>query len=67
VKSFEVVNSTSLSIGDYESLQQAAIDPYVAVRDAYIQYRFKKIKGKNQQPAAETNKENTKENSNDKK
>jgi phospholipid-binding lipoprotein MlaA len=36
------VNDTSLSLGDYESLQEAAIDPYVAIRDAYVQYRWKK-------------------------
>jgi phospholipid-binding lipoprotein MlaA len=38
------VNDTSLSIGDYESLKEAAIDPYVAIRDAYVQYRHKKVK-----------------------
>lgn len=40
----KAVNATSLRIGDYESLKQAAIDPYVAMRDAYIQYRLKKVK-----------------------
>jgi phospholipid-binding lipoprotein MlaA len=40
------LNATSLSIGDYESLQEAAIDPYVAVRDAYVQYRLKKVNRK---------------------
>ena len=44
VSTFEMVNSTSLRIGDYESLKEAAIDPYVAMRDAYIQYRLKKVK-----------------------
>jgi phospholipid-binding lipoprotein MlaA len=39
VRSYEVVNATSLQIGDYESLKEAAIDPYVALRDAYVQYR----------------------------
>ncbi|HJX35739.1 MAG TPA: VacJ family lipoprotein, partial [Dehalococcoidales bacterium] len=46
VRAYEMVNSTSLRIGDYESLQEAAIDPYVAVRDAYIQYRLKKVKAR---------------------
>ena len=46
VRSYQEVNSTSLKIGDYESLKDAAIDPYVAFRDAYIQYRLKKIKGR---------------------
>jgi phospholipid-binding lipoprotein MlaA len=40
----ELVNQTSLKIGDYESLKEAAIDPYVAKRDAYYQYRKNKIK-----------------------
>jgi phospholipid-binding lipoprotein MlaA len=47
VRSYQEVNSTSLKIGDYESLKDAAIDPYIAFRDAYIQYRLKKIKGRN--------------------
>jgi len=38
------LNETSLSIGDYEALKEAAIDPYVAIRDAYVQYRYHKIK-----------------------
>jgi phospholipid-binding lipoprotein MlaA len=41
VRGYEVVNYTSLSIGDYESLKGAAIDPYEAARDAYVQYRSK--------------------------
>ncbi len=39
VRAFEEINDTSLRIGDYESLKEAAIDPYVALRDAYAQYR----------------------------
>ena len=39
IKSFDKVNETSLHIGDYESLKSAAIDPYAAVRDAYLQHR----------------------------
>ncbi len=38
------LNETSLGIGDYEALKEAAIDPYVAIRDAYVQYRYHKIK-----------------------
>jgi len=37
------VNDTSLTLGDYEDFKEAAIDPYVALRDAYRQYRQKKI------------------------
>jgi phospholipid-binding lipoprotein MlaA len=43
VRAYEEVNDTSLSIGDYESLKEAAIDPYVAIRNAYDQYRQKKV------------------------
>jgi phospholipid-binding lipoprotein MlaA len=46
VWTYDKVNDTSLNIGDYESLKEAAIDPYVAIRDAYVQYRLKKIKRK---------------------
>jgi phospholipid-binding lipoprotein MlaA len=43
IRTFEEVNDTSFTIGDYESLKEAAIDPYVAIRNAYIQYRKKKV------------------------
>jgi phospholipid-binding lipoprotein MlaA len=46
VRATEVINDTSLRIGDYESLKEAAIDPYVAMRNAYVQYRIKKIKAR---------------------
>lgn len=44
VKSCEAVNKTSLTIGDYEDLKDAALDPYIAVRDAYQQYRRNQVK-----------------------
>ena len=44
VGAYDKINDTSFRIGDYEALKQAAIDPYVAVRDAYVQYRFNKVK-----------------------
>jgi phospholipid-binding lipoprotein MlaA len=37
------VNDTSFKIGDYESFKDAAIDPYVAMRDAFVQNRLKKV------------------------
>jgi phospholipid-binding lipoprotein MlaA len=43
IKAYDVVNKTSFRIGDYESLKEGAIDPYLAIRDAYIQYRKKKV------------------------
>lgn len=45
-RGYDMVNDTSLKIGDYESLKGAAIDPYVAIRDAYVQYRQKKVNRK---------------------
>ena len=44
VRSFDLVNRTSLTIGEYEDLKRAALDPYVAMRDAYYQFRQNKIK-----------------------
>jgi len=52
-RAYGMVNDTSLSIGDYEALQGAAIDPYVAIRDAYVQYRLKKIQLKGSNPPPE--------------
>lgn len=43
ITAFKTVNNTSLRIGDYESLKQAAIEPYDAIRDAYVQNRKKKV------------------------
>lgn len=59
VKSYEIINDTSLRIGDYEALIGAAIDPYIAIRDAYVQYRYQKIEKKRQKlwaPAIEEKK-----------
>ena len=46
VRAYEEVNYTSLTIGEYEDLKKAAVDLYVAKRDAYQQYRQHKIKEK---------------------
>jgi phospholipid-binding lipoprotein MlaA len=43
VRGYQAINDTSLSIGDYEAMKEAAIDPYLAIRNAYIQYRQKKV------------------------
>lgn len=43
VRGGDRVNRTSLTIGEYESLKRSALDPYVAVRNAYFQYRRSKI------------------------
>ncbi len=44
IKAFKTENNVSLSIGDYEALTESALDPYVAVRDAYVQNRAKKVR-----------------------
>jgi phospholipid-binding lipoprotein MlaA len=44
VKGYKKFNEVSLTLGDYEALKEAAIDPYVAIRNAYVQYRDSKVK-----------------------
>jgi phospholipid-binding lipoprotein MlaA len=39
----EAVNETSTRIGEYEALKDAALDPYVMIRNAYVQNRNKLI------------------------
>jgi len=43
IRTYDVLNKTSLSIGVYEAMKEAALDPYVAMRDAYYQYRLNLI------------------------
>ena len=43
IRAGETVNDTSLRIGEYEALKQAAIDPYVMIRNAFVQNRQKLI------------------------
>lgn len=43
-RGLNVVNETSLRIGDYESLKKSALDPYVALRDAYYENRLRRIR-----------------------
>lgn len=38
-ESGKFINRTSLHIGEYEEMKKASLDPYIAMRDAYIQYR----------------------------
>ena len=39
IRAGATVNATSLRIGEYEDIKAAAIDPYLAVRDGYVQFR----------------------------
>ena len=44
VRTFDYTNETSLRIGDYESIKDAAIDdPYTSIRDIYFQYKQGRI------------------------
>jgi phospholipid-binding lipoprotein MlaA len=43
LKTHEIVNDISLRIGNYERLKDAAIDPYIAIRDGYVQRRKKAV------------------------
>jgi phospholipid-binding lipoprotein MlaA len=43
IAAYDKVNETSFHIGDYEDLKKAAVDPYVSIRDAYIQHRKKQV------------------------
>ncbi len=44
VRSFQFENDVSLRIGEYEDLIESAVDPYVAMKDAYSEYRRSRIK-----------------------
>jgi len=44
LRTHDKVNYVSFHIGDYEALKKSAIDPYVAVRSAYIQNRAAALK-----------------------
>jgi phospholipid-binding lipoprotein MlaA len=39
IRAGKAVNDTSLHIGDYEDIKRSAVDPYLAIRDGYVQYR----------------------------
>ena len=43
LSTLETINSTSFRIGDYETIKAAALDPYEAIRDGYLQYRKNKV------------------------
>lgn len=44
VSAVRFTNESSFHIGEYESFKAEAVEPYIAMRQAYIQYRKKKIK-----------------------
>ncbi|MFC1523540.1 VacJ family lipoprotein [Thermodesulfobacteriota bacterium] len=44
LKSEEIVNETSLMLGEYDQIKDSSLDPYVSIRDFYLQYRRGKVK-----------------------
>jgi phospholipid-binding lipoprotein MlaA len=44
VRTYETVNKTSLSIGEYEDMKAATVEPYTSVKDAFAQHRSYLIK-----------------------
>ena len=44
ISAVKITNASSFHIGEYEALKSAALEPYVAIRQAYIQYRNKQIR-----------------------
>jgi phospholipid-binding lipoprotein MlaA len=55
ISAVDVINDYSFKIGEYESFKEAAYDPYIAMRQAYIQYRQKKIEEVRAPSAADSN------------
>ena len=44
ISAVRYTNESSFYIGEYESFKSMTIEPYVGMREAYIQYRRKQIK-----------------------
>jgi phospholipid-binding lipoprotein MlaA len=43
ITAVDATNKTSFHIGEYENFKAASLDPYIAMREAYIQYRHKQV------------------------
>jgi phospholipid-binding lipoprotein MlaA len=46
VYAYGLENNLSLRLGAYEEITEAAVDPYIAFRDAYLQYRANLVRWK---------------------
>ncbi|MBW1988012.1 MAG: VacJ family lipoprotein [Deltaproteobacteria bacterium] len=44
LRAWNTVNDTTFRLGDYQDLKEAAIDPYVALKNAYLQRRATMVK-----------------------
>jgi phospholipid-binding lipoprotein MlaA len=43
IRAVRTTNETSFSLGEYEALKSSAVEPYAAIRDAYLQYRARQV------------------------
>lgn len=46
ISAANAVNDSSFHVGEYEAFKEASVDPYIAMRTAYIQYRQNQIRDK---------------------
>ncbi|RPI79739.1 MAG: VacJ family lipoprotein [Desulfobacteraceae bacterium] len=44
VRALKGINGAGFLLDEYDALKDSALDPYIALRDAYYQYRQKKVK-----------------------
>ena len=44
IKTGKETNDVSLTIGEYEDFLEASLDPYIAMRDGYLQYRENQVR-----------------------
>lgn len=44
IKAYKAVNKTSFHLGEYEALKASAFDPYMAIKNGYIQRRKEKVR-----------------------
>jgi len=47
---YNQINKLSFHIGEYESLKEGAVDPYLGLRDAYLSYRAKQVQDSKRDP-----------------
>ncbi len=43
ISGFKMINNVSLQLGTYEAIKEAALDPYEAIRNGYLQRRRKEV------------------------
>ncbi|WP_320171322.1 VacJ family lipoprotein [Maridesulfovibrio sp.] len=47
---YNQINKLSFHIGEYESLKDASVDPYLGLRDAYLSFRAKQVQDSKNNP-----------------